>query len=62
LLWESNGGQPVHDTPELVRALRILFTESDTRARAGDAAKATVIGGLGAAERSAELVERLMKD
>jgi 3-deoxy-D-manno-octulosonic-acid transferase len=62
LLWESNGGQPVHDAPELVRALRILFTESDTRARAGDSARATVIGGLGAAERSAALVEQLMEE
>ena len=62
LLWESNGGQPVHDAPELVRTLRILFTESDTRTRAGDAAKATVISGLGAAERSAALVERLMSE
>ena len=62
LLWESNGGQPVHDTPELVRALRILFTESDTRARAGDNAKATVIGGLGAAERSVALIEDLMDE
>ncbi len=62
LLYESNGGQPVQDTPELVRALRILFTEPDTRARAGDAAKGTVIGGLGAAERSGELIELLMKD
>ncbi len=62
LLWESSGGQPVHDAPELVRALRILFTEPDTRARAGNAAKATVISGLGAAERSVELIERLMQD
>ena len=60
LLYESNAGQPVHDTPALVRALRILFTEPDTRARAGDAALATVRAGLGAAERSVELIERLV--
>jgi 3-deoxy-D-manno-octulosonic-acid transferase len=61
LLWESNGGQPVHDAPELVRALRILFTESDTRSRAGDAAKGVVLSGLGAADRSARLIESLME-
>jgi 3-deoxy-D-manno-octulosonic-acid transferase len=60
LLYERRGGEPVHGVPELVRALRILLTEEDTRRRAGDAALATVRSGLGAAERSVELVERLM--
>lgn len=62
LLYESRGGEPVHGVPELVRALRILLTEEDTRRRAGEAALATVRSGLGAAERSVELVERLMQD
>lgn len=61
LLYESRGGEPVHDVPELVRALRILFTEDDTRDRSGEAALATVRDGVGAAERSLELVERLMR-
>src|SRR5690606_25392978 len=59
LLYESRGGEPVRDTPELVRALRILLTEPDTRSRAGEAAVATVREGLGAAERSVALVETL---
>ena len=60
LLWECRGGEPVRDAPELVRALRILFTEPDTRQRAGDAALGLVREGLGAAERSTDLVERLV--
>ncbi len=60
LLYEARGGEPVHDVPELVRALRILFTEPDTRDRAGDAALAVVREGVGAAERSYALVEDLL--
>lgn len=60
LLWECRGGEPVRDAPELVRALRILFTEPDTRQRAGDASIGLVREGLGAAERSTDLVERLV--
>jgi hypothetical protein len=60
LLYESRGGEPVRDTPELVRALRILFTEPDTQARAAEAALGVVREGLGAAEKSAALVERLL--
>lgn len=62
LLYEARGGEPVHDVPELVRALRILFTEPDTRARAGDAALAVVRDGVGAAERSYALVAGLLAD
>lgn len=60
LLYEARGGEAVRDVPELVRALRILFTEPDTRARAGEAALAVVRDGVGAAERSYALVERLL--
>lgn len=60
LLYEARGGEPVHDVQELARALRILFTEPDTRARAGDAALAVVRDGVGAAERSYGLVEGLL--
>lgn len=62
LLGEARGSETVRDVPELARALRILFTEPDTRARAGDAALAVVREGVGAAERSYELVTRLMTD
>lgn len=60
MLYECRGGEPVRDVQELVRALRILFTEPDTRTRAGEAALAMVREGIGAAERSAALVERLV--
>lgn len=60
LLYESRGGEPARGVPELLRALRILLTEEDTRARAGDAALSVVRQGLGAAERSVALVERLL--
>lgn len=62
LLYEARGGEPVRDVPELVRALRILFTEPDTRERAGDAALGVVREGVGAAARSYELVTRLMTE
>ncbi len=61
LLAECRGGEPVHDVKELVRALRILLTEDDTRRRAGGAALAMVREGLGAAERSARMVESLIQ-
>lgn len=60
LLYEQRGGEPVRDVPELVRALRILFTEDDTRARAGAAALSVVREGIGAAERSVGLVLELL--
>lgn len=60
ILFECRGAEPVHDTQELARALRILFTENDTRERAGEAALATVREGVGAAERSVTLVEGLV--
>jgi 3-deoxy-D-manno-octulosonic-acid transferase len=60
LLYEGRGGEPVRDVPELLRALRILLTEEDTCARAGEAALGVVRQGLGAAERSVALVERLL--
>lgn len=61
LLYEQHGGEPVRDVPELVRALRILFTEDDTRSRAGTAALAVVRQGIGAAEHSLALVLELLK-
>ena len=60
LLITARGGESVTDAATLTRALRILFTEPDTRTRAGAAAARLVHDGLGAAERSARLVERLI--
>lgn len=60
LLITARGGEAVSDPASLSRALRILFTEPDTRTRAGTAAARLVHNGLGAAERSARLVEQLV--
>ncbi len=62
LLYESRGGEPVHDVPELVRALRILFTEPDTQQRAGEAALGVVREGVGAAVESYALVQQLLTE
>ena len=61
LLSAARGGESVADAAQLTRALRIVLTESDTRRRAGAAARRVVQGGLGAAERSAALVEELLE-
>jgi 3-deoxy-D-manno-octulosonic-acid transferase len=61
LLKDARGGEPVRAVPELLRALRILFTEPDTRTRAGNAALAVVRAGVGGAERSYALVEDLLR-
>ena len=61
LLVAARGGEAVANAEELTRALRIVLTESDTRARAGAAAKRVVQQGLGAAERSTALVEELLE-
>lgn len=60
LLIDAHGGESVADASELARALRILLTETDTRARAGGAARLLVQKGLGAADRSTALVEGLL--
>ncbi len=60
LLLEAKAATAAPDAAGLADALRILFTEPDTRARAGTAALAVVRRGQGAAERSAALVERLL--
>lgn len=60
LLIAARGGESVRDTAELARALRIVLGEPDTRTRAGTAAKRVVQQGLGAAERSATLVDDLL--
>lgn len=61
LLIAARGGEAVRDAAELARALRIVLSEPDTRTRAGAAAKRVVQQGLGAALRSAALVEELLE-
>jgi hypothetical protein len=46
---------------ELVRRLRLWANDPRARREAGDYARALVRGGIGAAERSFELVNRLMR-
>ncbi len=61
LLLAARGGDAVSNAAELTRALRIVLTEPDTRAQAGRAAERVVRDGLGAADRSAALVEELVE-
>lgn len=60
LLVACGGGVAVRDADALAEAIAIVLGEPDTRARAGAAARALVEQGLGAADRSAALVERLL--
>ncbi len=60
LLIACRGGESVADAEALAEALRIVLGEPDTRARAGAAALRLVQQGLGAAERSVELVEQVL--
>lgn len=61
LLLAARGAEAVTDEATLTEALRIVLTEPDTRARAGAAALQVVQAGLGAADRSTALVERLVE-
>lgn len=60
LLLAARGGESVAEVATMTRALRIVLSESDTRASAGAAALRVVRAGLGAADRSSALVEELM--
>ena len=61
LLAQRGGGAPVSTEVELVRRLRFWMTDPAARREAGDYARALVRSGVGAAERSFELVERLLR-
>ncbi|MBX3174606.1 MAG: hypothetical protein KF709_09355 [Gemmatimonadaceae bacterium] len=61
LLQQCKGAESLRNTDELARALRILLTETDTRARAGRAARQLVDAGLGASDASVALVEALVR-
>ena len=60
LLIAARGGEAVEDVASMTRALRIILSEPDTRTNAGTAARRVVHAGLGAAARSARLVEDLV--
>ena len=57
----ANGGGATESSESAIEArLRTWLSDPQARAQAGDAARALVQGGLGAAERSWELVASLL--
>lgn len=61
LLTQRGGGAPVSTQVELVRRLRFWMADPSARREAGDYARALVRSGVGAAERSFDLVDRLLR-
>ena len=61
LLEQRGGGARVASEADLTRRLRLWATEPLARREAGDYARALVRSGIGAAERSFELVDRLLR-
>lgn len=61
LLAQRGGGASVANEAELTRRLRLWTTDATARREAGDYARALVRSGIGAAERSFELVNRLLR-
>ena len=61
LLVQRGGGASASSESELTRRLRFWVTDTASRREAGDYARALVRSGVGAAERSYELVERLLR-
>lgn len=61
LLAQRHGGAAVGDAAEAERRLRFWFTDPNARREAGDYARALVRSGVGAAERSFALVDRLLR-
>ena len=60
LLLDADGAISVHDAESTASALEGWFGDSSALAEAGQAARRVVRHGLGAAERSYALVERLL--
>ncbi len=60
LLLAASGGFRAHSADEIAVRLLELLTENEARAAAGSRARAVVEQGLGAAEKSTALVERLL--
>jgi 3-deoxy-D-manno-octulosonic-acid transferase len=61
LLVQRGGGAAVSTEADLARRLRAWLTDATARREAGDYARALVRSGVGAAERSFELVDRLLR-
>jgi 3-deoxy-D-manno-octulosonic-acid transferase len=60
LLVQRGGGVSVSSDADIVRRARTWITDSAARREFGDCARALVRSGLGAAERSFDLVDRLL--
>jgi 3-deoxy-D-manno-octulosonic-acid transferase len=61
LLAQRGGGMTVANQSDLSRRLKIWSTDERARREAGDFARALVRSGVGAADRSFELVNRLLR-
>lgn len=61
LLEQRGGGASVSSDSDLTRRMRLWITDASERREAGDSARALVRSGIGAAERSFALVNRLMR-
>jgi 3-deoxy-D-manno-octulosonic-acid transferase len=61
LLAQRGGGAAVANEAELTKRLRQWITDSAARKDAGNYARALVRSGIGAAERSFELIDRLLR-
>jgi 3-deoxy-D-manno-octulosonic-acid transferase len=61
LLAQRGGGVSISNDVDLSRRLRVWITDLAARRDAGDYARALVRSGVGAAERSFELVDRLLR-
>jgi 3-deoxy-D-manno-octulosonic-acid transferase len=61
LLSQRGGGAVVTTDTELARRVRLWTTDASARREAGDYARALVRSGIGAAERSFELIDRLLR-
>jgi 3-deoxy-D-manno-octulosonic-acid transferase len=61
LLAQRGGGAAVATELELVRRLKFWMSDPAARREAGDYARALVRSGVGAAERSFELIDRLLR-
>jgi 3-deoxy-D-manno-octulosonic-acid transferase len=61
LLVQRGGGVAVESEADLARRIRLWSTDAGARREAGDYARALVRSGVGAAERSFELVDRLVR-
>lgn len=61
LLSQRGGGAVVPNEADLTRRLRLWLTDANARREAGDYARALVRSGIGAADRSFQLIDRLLR-